>query len=57
MLFSFLFEVSFLWILFDFNHDGNLNKEEANWAFMALGYTFSEEELNSILSQYGKNGI
>jgi Ca2+-binding EF-hand superfamily protein len=25
----------------DLNHDGNLNKEEANWAFMDLGYTFS----------------
>ena len=24
---------------------------------MALGYTFSEEELNSILSQNGKNGV
>ena len=35
--------------IFDFNNDGFLNKEEANWAFMALGYTFSEEELNSIL--------
>ena len=43
--------------IFDFNNDGFLNKEEANWAFMALGYTFSEEELNSILSQNGKNGV
>ena len=30
----------------DLNHDGNLNKEEANWAFMDLGYTFSSKELN-----------
>jgi Ca2+-binding EF-hand superfamily protein len=42
--------------IFDFNHDGKLNTEEAYWAFLSLGCEFSEEEVSSIINQYGKDG-
>ena len=35
--------------IFDRDGDNKLNKEEARYAFMALGYNFTDEELNSIM--------
>lgn len=44
-------------IIFDSDKDGKLSKEEATYAFMALGYSFSEEEMNDIMNKYGQNDI
>ena len=43
--------------IFDTDKDGKLNQEEATYAFMTLGYTFSEEEMNTIMIQSGHNGL
>lgn len=43
--------------VFDLNKDGKLDIEEAENAFMALGWNFSPEELNSIMQNFGHNGL
>ena len=37
--------------IFDHDKDKKLNKEEARYAYMALGWNFSEEELNKIMQE------
>ena len=44
-------------LIFDTDKDGQLNAEEATYAFMTLGYMFTEEEINAIMIQFGKNGF
>ena len=39
--------------IFDQEQKGKLNKEQAKFAYMALGWSFSDEELDSIFSKYG----
>ena len=39
--------------IFDHDNDKKLNKEEARYAYMALGWNFSEEELNKIMQEKG----
>ena len=43
--------------IFDRDKDKKLNKEEARYAYMALGWNFSEEELNKIMQEKGKNNL
>ena len=42
-----------------FDHDKNnkLNKDEARYAFMALGWNFTDEELTSIMNNYAKEDL
>ena len=42
-----------------FDHDKNnkLNKDEARYAFMALGWNFTDEELTSIMNNYAKDDL
>ena len=42
-----------------FDHDKNnkLNKDEARYAFMALGWNFTDEELASIMNNFAKEGL
>ena len=37
--------------IFDHNKDQKLTKEEAKYAYMALGWNFTEEELNKIMQE------
>ena len=41
--------------IFDSDKDGKLNYEEATYAFFALGFNFSEEEVTGVMAQYGVN--
>ena len=43
--------------IFDHDKDKKLNKEEARYAFMALGWNFSEEELNSIMQNNAQDNL
>ncbi len=43
--------------IFDQDKDKKLNKEEARYAYMALGWNFSEEELNKIMQEKGENNL
>ena len=43
--------------IFDRDKDKKLNKEEARYAYMALGWNFSEEELNKIMQEKGENNL
>ena len=43
--------------IFDRDKDKKLNKEEARYAYMALGWNFSEEELNKIMQEKGENDL
>ena len=43
--------------IFDHDKDKKLNKEEARYAYMALGWNFSEEELNKIMQEKGENDL
>ena len=43
--------------IFDSDKDGKLNYEEATYAFITLGYNFSEEEVNAIMAQHGVNDL
>ena len=43
--------------IFDNDNDNKLNKEEARYAFMALGWNFSEEELNSIMQNNAQDNL
>ena len=42
-----------------FDHDKNnkLNKDEARYAFTALGWNFTDEELTSIMNNYAKDDL
>ena len=42
-------------IIFDHDKDNMLTKEEARYAYMALGWNFSEEELNKIMQEKGQD--
>ena len=43
--------------IFDHDKDKKLNKEEARYAYMALGWNFSEEELNKIMQEKAKDNL
>ena len=43
--------------VFDHNKDGMLDEEEAPYAFMALGWCFSPEEISNIMKNFGHNGL
>ena len=43
--------------IFDKDNDNKLNKEEARYAYMALGWNFSEDELNSIMQNHAKDNL
>ena len=43
--------------IFDKDNDNKLNKEEARYAYMALGWNISEDELNSIMQNHAKDNL
>ena len=43
--------------IFDKDKDNKLNYEEATYAFMSLGYIFSDEEINLIMTQHGSGDL
>ena len=43
--------------IFDHDKDKKLNKEEARYAYMALGWNFSEEELNKIMQEKAQDNL
>ena len=43
--------------IFDHNKDQKLTKEEAKYAYMALGWNFSEEELNKIMQEKAQDNL
>ena len=43
--------------IFDHDKDNKLNKEEARYAYMALGWNFSEEELNKIMQEKAQDNL
>ena len=43
--------------IFDQNKDKKLSKEEAKYAYTALGWNFTEEELNKIMQEKGQDNL
>ena len=43
--------------IFDHNKDQKLTKEEAKYAYMALGWNFTEEELNKIMQEKSQDNL
>ena len=43
--------------IFDHDKDQKLSKEEAKYAYMALGWNFSEEELNKIMQEKAEDNL
>lgn len=44
-------------LIFDSDKDGKINAEELTYTLMTLGYILSEEEINSLIGQYGQDGL
>ena len=43
--------------IFDQNKDQKLSKEEAKYAYMALGWNFTDDELNKIFLEHGRENL
>ncbi len=43
--------------IFDHDKDQKLSKEEAKYAYMALGWNFTEDELNKIMQEKAKDDL
>ena len=43
--------------IFDQNKDQKLSKEEAKYAYMALGWNFTEDELNKIMQEKAQDNL
>ena len=43
--------------IFDQNKDQKLSKEEAKYAYMALGWNFTDDELNKIMQEKAKDNL